>query len=181
VQRYRADARLCPIFSDTFTQPGTHSSLVSSVTLSPDGKLLPTLLVSNDWVLEGGLKFLWLPPDYRPTCVAAWNKSLVLGNSPCRVSIIRFKEESKVVYSKLRNRLPPNTLSFHRSAPLRVLILANRLAGSSKALLGSCWVRTSTVRIATSNNRARLRADVPGNGTVVWLIMVCALSTRRRS
>jgi WD40 repeat protein len=40
-----------------------HSSLVTSVAFSPDSKQ-PTLRVLNDWVVEGGIKILWLPPDY---------------------------------------------------------------------------------------------------------------------
>lgn len=67
-------------------------SPVHSVAFSPDGKL-PTLRLSNDWVTEGGKKFLWLPPDYRsPNCVDVWNKNLVLGYSSGRVSIIGFRE-----------------------------------------------------------------------------------------
>jgi WD40 repeat protein len=74
-----------------------HSSWVYSVAFWADGKLLPTLLVSNDWVVEGGIKLLWLPPDHRSSYVAVWNKSLVLGTSSGRVSIIGFKEGSKFV------------------------------------------------------------------------------------
>ncbi len=74
-----------------------HSDWVRSVAFSPDSKL-PTLLVSKDWVKEEGTKILWLSPDYRsPTCVAVWNRNLVLGYSSGRVSIIGFKEGSKFV------------------------------------------------------------------------------------
>jgi WD40 repeat protein len=76
-----------------------HTGFVNSVAFSPDGKQLSPLLVSNDWVVEGDTKILWLPPDYRsPTCLAVRNKTLVLGYSFGRVSIIGFKEGSKVIY-----------------------------------------------------------------------------------
>jgi WD40 repeat protein len=74
-----------------------HSDLVNSVALSPDGKL-PTLRVLNDWVLEGDTKILLLSPDYRsPSCIAVWNKNLVLGYLSGRVSFIGFREGSKSV------------------------------------------------------------------------------------
>jgi WD40 repeat protein len=64
---------------------------------SADGKLLPTLYVSNGWVVEKGIKLIWLPPDHRPSCEAFWNKSLVLGYQSGRVSIIGFKQGLKLV------------------------------------------------------------------------------------
>jgi WD40 repeat protein len=71
---------------------------VTSVAFSPDGKAMNTLLVSNDWVVEGDTKILWLPSDYRlPTCVAVWNGNLVLGHSSGRVSLLGFQEGSKVL------------------------------------------------------------------------------------
>lgn len=74
-----------------------HLDSVRSVAFSPDGKLLPTLFVSNSWVVEEGIKLIWLPHDHQPSCVAFWNKSLVLGYSSGRVSIIGFEEGSKFV------------------------------------------------------------------------------------
>jgi WD40 repeat protein len=56
-----------------------HTSSASLVDFSSDSKPLPTLQVSNHWVTEGDINILWLPPDYRETCVAAWNRSLVIG------------------------------------------------------------------------------------------------------
>ena len=72
-----------------------HLDSVSSVALSPDGEVEQGLLVSNDWVVEGKEKVIWLPPDYRSTCEATWNKFIVLGHSSGRISILGFKEESK--------------------------------------------------------------------------------------
>jgi WD40 repeat protein len=75
-----------------------HTDSVNSAAFSPDGKQVNTLLVSNNWVVEGGAKILWLPPEYRqPSYVAVWNQSLVLGYSSGRVSIIGFKAGPKTM------------------------------------------------------------------------------------
>jgi WD40 repeat protein len=42
----------------------SYSSSVSSVAFSPDGNLLPTLYVSDYWVVEGEANILWLSSDY---------------------------------------------------------------------------------------------------------------------
>jgi len=55
-----------------------HTSLVTSVAFSPHGKLLPTLLVSDKWVVENRANILWLPSEYRTTVIAVWNRSLAL-------------------------------------------------------------------------------------------------------
>jgi WD40 repeat protein len=55
---------------------------VSSLPVSPgSSEELRTLFVLNDWVAEEGVNILWLPPDYRATCVAVWNGMVVLGHS----------------------------------------------------------------------------------------------------
>ncbi|KAH8747827.1 hypothetical protein F5882DRAFT_422337 [Hyaloscypha sp. PMI_1271] len=74
-----------------------HSSSVNSVAFSPDGRVVHTLSVSNDWVTERRTNILWLPPDYRTTCVAVWNGIVVLGHSSGRVSVLEFNEGSKLI------------------------------------------------------------------------------------
>jgi WD40 repeat protein len=74
-----------------------HSSSVISVAFSPDGKVVHTLFVSNDWVAEQQESILWLPPDYRATCVAVWNGIIVLGHLSGRISILGFKEGLKLI------------------------------------------------------------------------------------
>jgi WD40 repeat protein len=74
-----------------------HTSWVKSVAFSPDGKLLPFLLVSNHWVVKGDTNIIWLPPNYRQTCSATWNESLVIGHSSGRVSFFCFKKGAKLV------------------------------------------------------------------------------------
>ena len=76
-----------------------YTDLVNSAAFSTDGRQVNTLLISNNWVVEGGTKILWLPPEYRqPSCIAVWNQSLILGYSLGRVSIIGFREGLKVIY-----------------------------------------------------------------------------------
>jgi nucleoside phosphorylase len=71
---------------------------VSSLQLSPDpSEQLRTLFVSNDWVAEEGADILWLPPDYRATCVAVRDGMVVLGHSSGNISFITFEEGSKTV------------------------------------------------------------------------------------
>ncbi|KAH8674864.1 vegetative incompatibility protein HET-E-1 [Tricladium varicosporioides] len=74
-----------------------HSSYVSSVAFSPDGNLLPTLRVSDYWVVEGEANILWLPPDYRSTCEAIWDQTIVLGHSSGRLSFLQFRQGLKLV------------------------------------------------------------------------------------
>jgi WD40 repeat protein len=74
-----------------------HTESVYSVAFSPDGKLLPILRVSNHWVVEGDTNILWLPPDYRQTSSATWNRNLVIGHSSGRILIFSFKKEAKLV------------------------------------------------------------------------------------
>ncbi|KAH8650237.1 hypothetical protein BGZ60DRAFT_473938 [Tricladium varicosporioides] len=74
-----------------------HSSYVYSVAFSPDGNLLPTLRVSDYWVAEGEANILWLPPDYRSTCEAIWDQTIVLGHSSGRLSFLQFRQGPKLV------------------------------------------------------------------------------------
>jgi WD40 repeat protein len=74
-----------------------HSDWVSSVAFVQDSKIEPALFVASGWVVEGMTNILWLPPDHRATCGAAWNKVIVLGHSSGRISILGFKEGSKLI------------------------------------------------------------------------------------
>jgi WD40 repeat protein len=71
---------------------------VSSLQLSSDPlERLRTLFVSNDWVAEEGVNILWLPPDYRATCVAVRDGMVVLGHSSGSISFLKFEEGSKTI------------------------------------------------------------------------------------
>ncbi|OJJ66294.1 hypothetical protein ASPBRDRAFT_424327 [Aspergillus brasiliensis CBS 101740] len=48
------------------------------------------LRVDEDWVVREGKKLLWLPPDYRPTCMASHGDTLVLGHESGRLTFLRF-------------------------------------------------------------------------------------------
>jgi WD40 repeat protein len=41
-----------------------HLGSVRSVAFSPNSKLLPSLNISNSWIIEGIANILWLPIDY---------------------------------------------------------------------------------------------------------------------
>jgi len=58
-----------------------HSDWVNSVAFLQGGKVKQGLFVSNDWVIEGKEKILWLPHEYRASSMAVWNKIIVLGHS----------------------------------------------------------------------------------------------------
>src|SRR5437868_3722765 len=58
---------------------------------------LQTLFVSNNWVSEEKENILWLPPDYRSTCVAVWNGIVVLGYSSGGISFLEFKQGRKIL------------------------------------------------------------------------------------
>ncbi|KAH0563496.1 hypothetical protein GP486_001931 [Trichoglossum hirsutum] len=55
------------------------------------------LFVSDNWVIEEDKSILWLPPDYRATCVANWNRMIVLGHSSGGMSFLEFEEGLKTV------------------------------------------------------------------------------------
>ncbi len=74
-----------------------HTSSVTSVAFSPGGKLLPILRASDQWVVEGNTNIIWLPPDYRESCSATRDRSLVVGHSSGRISVFHFEQGAKLV------------------------------------------------------------------------------------
>jgi hypothetical protein len=71
---------------------------VSSLKLSPDPlEQCRTLFVFNDWIAEEGTNILWLPHNYRPSCVAMWDGMVVLGHPSGRISFLEFEQGSKTV------------------------------------------------------------------------------------
>jgi WD40 repeat protein len=74
-----------------------HSGSVNLVAFSPGGNIARTLFTSNDWVTHGGLNLLWLPLAYRANCEAVLDETIVLGHSSGRISVIGFKEGSKLI------------------------------------------------------------------------------------
>jgi hypothetical protein len=55
------------------------------------------LFVSDNWVIEEGKSILWLPSDYRATCMANWNGMVVLRHSSGGMSFLEFEEGLKTV------------------------------------------------------------------------------------
>ena len=74
-----------------------HTGGVSSVAFSPDDKQIPTLCVSENWLVEGITNLLWLPPGYRPTCQATWGGVIALGHQSGGVSILQLQLGPKLV------------------------------------------------------------------------------------
>ncbi|KAH7418721.1 NACHT and WD40 domain protein [Cadophora sp. MPI-SDFR-AT-0126] len=72
-----------------------HSDMVKSIALSNSD--FNGVLVSNEWIAEGGMNILWLSPDYRASSTATWNNSIVLGHSSGNVSFLKFTPGPKVV------------------------------------------------------------------------------------
>jgi hypothetical protein len=72
-----------------------HVSSLESFTNSSE-QVRP-LFVSNNWVIEEGKSILWLPPDYRATCVANRNGMVVLGHLSGGMSFLEFEEGLKTV------------------------------------------------------------------------------------
>ena len=71
---------------------------MSTLKLSPDFlEQLRTLCVWNGWIAEEGTNILWLPYDYRATCVANWNGMVVLGHSSGGMSFLEFEVGLKTV------------------------------------------------------------------------------------
>ena len=73
------------------------SGRATSVAFSLDGKLVLTLSASNSWITEGTNISFWLFFEYRATFISVWNKATVLGHFSGRISILRFKEGSRLV------------------------------------------------------------------------------------
>jgi WD40 repeat protein len=74
-----------------------HTSSVSSMAFSPDSKLSPILQVSNHWIVKDSINIIWLPPDYRESCLVTQNGSLVLRHFSGRISVFYFKKGAKLV------------------------------------------------------------------------------------
>ncbi|PVH68624.1 HET-domain-containing protein [Cadophora sp. DSE1049] len=74
-----------------------HTDWVTSVAFTRDGKNFPTLHVSDDWLVEGSTKLLWLPTNYRPTCEAAWCGVVALGHSSGGLSVLGLQPGPKLV------------------------------------------------------------------------------------
>jgi WD40 repeat protein len=67
-----------------------HTQDIVSMTFPHEGKLTPTLHVSIYWIVEGTANILWLPSDFRPTCLAVRNVSIVLEHPSGQISFFVF-------------------------------------------------------------------------------------------
>ncbi|KAL8800540.1 MAG: hypothetical protein Q9200_007212, partial [Gallowayella weberi] len=82
-----------------------HSDFVTSVAFSPDGSLLEPsntdpqasqqisrtdLYVSDQWILLGSQRLIWLPVEYRPSRKAVKEQRIILGHLSELVSVFHF-------------------------------------------------------------------------------------------
>jgi WD40 repeat protein len=70
------------------------SSFRTDVSFS-SSNYLRGLFVSSNWVAEEKENILWLPPDYRATCVTVWNGIVALGHSSGGISFLEFNQRRK--------------------------------------------------------------------------------------
>jgi hypothetical protein len=76
-----------------------YTSSAASVAFTPNtsSNLLPILQVLNHSVVEGNTNIISLPPNYRETCLATHNQTLVLGHLSGGLSLFCFEKEAKLV------------------------------------------------------------------------------------
>ena len=75
------------------TDRGLLSITVNSDASTSSGGHQPAsnfLFVNDDWVIRDGRSILWLPADYRATCVAVHGLTLILGHASGQVTFFRF-------------------------------------------------------------------------------------------
>jgi hypothetical protein len=63
----------------------------------PQSEFLSYLHVKNQWVACRTENILWLPPDYRATCVAVQQNILAMGHASGRVTLIEF-DAAKIAF-----------------------------------------------------------------------------------
>ena len=66
-------------------------SLGSALDAVPRDHSVPNdaIFVESEWVIRGGKKLLWLPHEYRATCVAVYHGRLALGHATGRVTFFQ--------------------------------------------------------------------------------------------
>ncbi|OCK90674.1 uncharacterized protein K441DRAFT_617682 [Cenococcum geophilum 1.58] len=96
----RQTLQVCAIIQELcFTSDGNYLltdrgvlDVISNASMSVQARpaLRPRLFVKEQWVTLGSENLLWLPPDYRASCVAVRGRTVVLGHSSGRVSMFEF-------------------------------------------------------------------------------------------
>jgi hypothetical protein len=51
------------------------------------------IFVNGAWVVQGKKDVLWLPSDYRATCVAIWNDVQAIGHASGHVSVLELNAD----------------------------------------------------------------------------------------
>ena len=58
------------------------------------------ILISRDWIVEGDINILWIPPDCRDLdglVSATWNRCLAIGHPSGRILLLSFRDGAKLV------------------------------------------------------------------------------------
>jgi hypothetical protein len=86
----------------------------------------PTLAIDGNWITDdSGKRLIWLPDEYRPTCSAINQNTLVLGHASGQLTFLDIRTNSTAMPAKLRNLLTdfprnlPWTSGLHRTVPRR--------------------------------------------------------------
>ena len=90
-----------------------HSSLVNAVAFSPDGrylklprgdiplpsillsslpsqaKELPAIPINSQWIISNAKALLWLPPEYRPSCIAVYGNVICIGHLSGHITLLQ--------------------------------------------------------------------------------------------
>ncbi len=82
-----------------FSPDGSHLNtnrgnilIPSSLFIAPfhQNNKLCAISVDDQWVALNGQSFLWLPSDYRPSCIAVWGSVICLGHASGNVTFFEF-------------------------------------------------------------------------------------------
>ncbi|KAI9768893.1 MAG: hypothetical protein M1839_003847 [Geoglossum umbratile] len=157
---------------------------VSSLKLSPDPlEQLRALFVSNDWVAEEGANILWLPPDYRATCVAVRDGMVVLGHSSGAIlcidplsalSLALHRHDRSVTISDSQNKAH----TFHESAQSLFRVLDTSSPITVLDRIGSKSLQDHALDLVLALQALPAFRLLPSNGGCVIPLLIAVLGDK---
>lgn len=109
----------------------------------------PTLAINGNWITDdSGKRLIWLPDEYRPTCSAINQNTLVLGHASGQLTFLDIRTNSTAMPAKLHNPLLttdsqrnfPWISGLHRTVPRRGGFMAWRPIRSETLLQAEAQV-----------------------------------------